>query len=293
MQQQLTANNYPGLLDGIEPSCSFPDMWKNFHEIIDCSLMLRYMKTTAPAMLAGRDRPQRGDEQRQRVARHVRGQNNTGETWGNHVRSAACRAADVAHQPPRLPTWIYNATTNRTARAARSPTTWWRCSAVGRRASGRRRREDRPTGLPTGPTTTSACSTASSVAIAGTITPEMFVDLNEKIGGRDIDLNFVPQRTVADAAALNIVYRTGQLNMLNNVDIPVMDNRGCRSVEVHSCYHSYVTRARILQSRPGATNHVTFFSSPGDTAFETLDRWVAAVKADTSSRAAGGEGRSG
>ena len=39
------------------------------------------------------------------------------------------------------------------------------------------------------------------------ITPEQFVDLNEKVGGLDIDWNWQPQRSEADPAALEIAYR--------------------------------------------------------------------------------------
>jgi hypothetical protein len=54
----------------------------------------------------------------------------------------------------------------------------------------------------------------------GQITPAQFVDLNVKVGGHDIDYNFQPQRTVADPAALTVVYRSGYLNQANNLDVP-------------------------------------------------------------------------
>jgi hypothetical protein len=198
----------------------------------------------------------------------------TGETWGNPTIGCVPAGRGAPAEPPA---WLYNAQTNRTG--TRCTLADYQVAMFGRRPDGFANRPYDNVGVQYG----------LNALQAGIITAEQFVDLNEKIGGRDIDLNFVPQRTVADAPALDIVYRTGQLNTLNNVDIPVLDNRGCRSVEVHSCYHSYVTRARILQSRPGATNHVTFFSSPGTTAFETLDRWVAAVKADPSNRPLAGK----
>ncbi len=50
MQQHLLANAYPGLLDGILPGASFPDMWGVAREANDCSLLLRYFKSTSPAM---------------------------------------------------------------------------------------------------------------------------------------------------------------------------------------------------------------------------------------------------
>ena len=34
--QQSIASAYPGLLDGIQPQCSFPDTFTTFIEIADC-----------------------------------------------------------------------------------------------------------------------------------------------------------------------------------------------------------------------------------------------------------------
>src|SRR5439155_1312541 len=48
--------------------------------------------------------------------------------------------------------------------------------------------------------------------ISGEILPEQFVDLNEKIGGRDIDYNWIPQRTSGDRTASAIAYGTGRVN---------------------------------------------------------------------------------
>lgn len=270
MQQQLLANAYPGLLDGIEPSASFPDIWKNFREIMDCSLLLRYMKETAPELWQDVEVRNAVMDNANELPGTCEAWGITGLTWGDPT--VRCVPAGGRGGAPAMPTpaWVYHPTMNPVG--TRCTLQDYQVAIFGRRSDGFAHRPYDNVGVQYG----------LRALEADIISPEQFVDLNARIGGRDIDLNFVPERTVADAAALDIVYRTGQLNLLNNVDIPVLDNRGCRNTEVHSCYHSYVTRARILESRPGATNHVTFFSAPGTTAFETLDRWVAAVAADTS-----------
>jgi hypothetical protein len=48
---------------------------------------------------------------------------------------------------------------------------------------------------------------------AGQISKAPFLDLNEKIGGLDIDANFVPARMVADDHATRAVYETGKVIM--------------------------------------------------------------------------------
>jgi Tannase-like family of unknown function (DUF6351) len=46
---------------------------------------------------------------------------------------------------------------------------------------------------------------------AGLISEAQFLDLNEKIGGLDIDANFIPERMVADRQATRAAYQTGKV----------------------------------------------------------------------------------
>jgi hypothetical protein len=57
MQQQLLAAAYSGLLDGIEPSASFPDMWMTFREIQHCSLNAALLQGDGAGDVAGRQSP--------------------------------------------------------------------------------------------------------------------------------------------------------------------------------------------------------------------------------------------
>src|SRR5205085_2104697 len=51
----------------------------------------------------------------------------------------------------------------------------------------------------------------------GAISPAQFVDLNDKIGGADIDLNYTHARSDATQPALRNVYRSGGVNETNNL----------------------------------------------------------------------------
>ena len=63
--------------------------------------------------------------------------------------------------------------------------------------------------------------------IDGSITPAQFVDLNQKIGGADIDLNPTTQRSDATEPALASVYRSGGINETNNLTgVAIIDLRG-------------------------------------------------------------------
>jgi hypothetical protein len=62
---------------------------------------------------------------------------------------------------------------------------------------------------------------------AGKISKEQFLDINEKIGGFDIDGNMVVERMVADPIATRAAYRTGRLNQTGGgmSSVPIIDYR--------------------------------------------------------------------
>ncbi len=49
MLQHWIASNYPGLLDGIQPSCSYPDIWTTMQQAEDCHLMDAVFDSRSPA----------------------------------------------------------------------------------------------------------------------------------------------------------------------------------------------------------------------------------------------------
>jgi hypothetical protein len=115
----------------------------------------------------------------------------------------------------------------------------------------------------------------------GEITPEQFVDLNEKVGGIDIDGKFVPQRTAADPAALEIAYQTGRLNDTSGAaDIPEIDDRtGFQGDDTgfHPPFHSFTYRARLDKANGNHDNQVIWLSRPGGTVpsqFDLMREWL-------------------
>ena len=52
IQQQKIASTYPGLLDGLQPACSFPDIWTTALEVGDCHLLQHYFDTKSPQLWA-------------------------------------------------------------------------------------------------------------------------------------------------------------------------------------------------------------------------------------------------
>jgi hypothetical protein len=90
--------------------------------------------------------------------------------------------------------------------------------------------------------------------IAGAITTEEFVTLNEKIGGVDADLNRRAARSTADLAALDIAYRAGIVASGANLGkLPIIDSRGYDEQGIHYIWRSFAERARIDAANGG--NH--------------------------------------
>ena len=90
--------------------------------------------------------------------------------------------------------------------------------------------------------------------LAGAITAEEFVTLNEKIGGFDADSNRGAARTTADRAALDIAYRAGIVSSGANLGkLAIIDSRGYDEQGIHYIWRSFAERARIDAANGG--NH--------------------------------------
>ena len=90
--------------------------------------------------------------------------------------------------------------------------------------------------------------------LAGAITPEEFVTLNEKIGGTDADSNRTAARSAADLPALDIAYRSGIVSSGTNLGkLPIIDSRGYDEQGIHYIWRTFSERARI--DAANASNH--------------------------------------
>jgi hypothetical protein len=127
----------------------------------------------------------------------------------------------------------------------------------------------------------------------GLITPAQFVDLNEKVGGFGIDAEQVPERLAGDDVSIANAYRSGAINEGNNLDqVAIIDHAGPDPGLAHDYVHTWWMRDRLEREQGHLGNFVLWFGpSPlvGDIDWATeamlaMDRWLAAVEADTSSK---------
>jgi hypothetical protein len=95
---------------------------------------------------------------------------------------------------------------------------------------------------------------------SGMIDVEQFLDLNARIGGFDMDGNFVGERTSTDAETLRIAYLSGFILTGGGglSEVPIIDYRsyGDDVVDNHTRYESFITRERLRVATGQAENHV-------------------------------------
>ncbi len=133
---------------------------------------------------------------------------------------------------------------------------------------------------------------------AGSISKGQFLDLNEKIGGLDIDANFTRERTVGDRTSLRLAYESGRI--LNGggglATMPIIDYRAYSDEsngDLHMRFHSFSMRERLTQANGRADNQVMLVESKEHGLWSTdspilrgalqeMDQWLSNLAADKS-----------
>jgi hypothetical protein len=280
IQQYQIADNYPGLIDGLITGRSFMDSpFASSTSSGDSRLLQTYFDKNT-VMLT--------DEQK----RAIGGFANLA-TVSNLSRQRARRFNATEECPQGLaPEQTYDPVAN--PKGARCTLWDHGVAAFGR---------DPKTGFARRPLDNVGIQYGLEALNAGTITKEQFLDLNEKIGGFDIDGNVVAQRMVADPEATRAAYRTGRLGSGGGglASVPIIDFRtyydDLPQGDVHVRFHSFSTRARLEKANGYSDNMVMLLHDRRHGAFETenpslarslaqMDQWLTAIKADTSNDAA-------
>jgi hypothetical protein len=280
--QQWIANAYPGLYDGLIVEASFPDAWTELINTEDCISLLGYWTDPtkwAPGVAWGpaeQSSVESGDVPSSCAAFMVAFKSlftpadETGQIPAGGAYSPMANAAGV-----RGTIWDYSV-----AQLGRRPASAWGFieQSIGM-------------GFANRPLDTVGIQYGLKALSNRQITPAQFVDLNAKVGGHDIDYNPQPQRTIADPAALTVVYRSGYLNQANNMHLPIIDIRGTSNADLHDTFHSWSMRARLDRANGNHDNQVIWdsFTASGFVvdptleaqAFDLMDRWLTAIEADT------------
>ena len=133
---------------------------------------------------------------------------------------------------------------------------------------------------------------------AGVISTSQFLHLNRHIGGFDRDLNHVPQRHRADAEAVKRAIESGRIlsGGAGLAHTPIIDYRDYldnnENGDIHMLVHQFSTRQRLLQANGHADNQIMllggrwgFSEQEPDLGqlFRAMDSWLLAIRADQSS----------
>ena len=238
IQQHLIAQNYPGLLDGIIPIASFPDIISVTSNIVDCALLAHVFASARTPWT---------DEQKTAVSGFATWKT-CAEAW-NRTFSPAIIAPETC-DPVLTKSQVYDATNPKGVRCSIYDNI---INLLGR---------DEETGF--------ARRTLDNVGVqygltafnSGKISADQFLELNEKIGGYDADGKIVGNRTRVNLMALRIAYQTGRVNTGGGslASIPILDLREYLDTtgDIHDSFRSFATRARLTAANHSASNQVIF-----------------------------------
>jgi hypothetical protein len=273
IQQYTIADEYPGIVDGIIPSISFPDPLSTAGPVDDCKLLDQFFAGAGASFTAA---------QRQAIA----GYNDYtsciswDQTFANRATATgSCNAAiPVAARwdPVTNPNGVKcNANEQLVNQFGRDPKTGFVRSTLDN------------TGVQYG----------LAALKSGAITADQFVTLNADMGG--IDFTGAPQagRIAADPKALNAAYAD---DLLTNGDqglrdTPIIDQRDDLDFagfgnDIHTTEWSFAMRQRLIQANGTSANQVIIENQPaGDVVnaanayeLDAMNRWLTAIDADRS-----------
>ena len=273
-QQHQIADDYPGLLDGILPGCSFPEVgFATIQFITDARLLNHYFKDVAP----GRFTP----EAQRQVTGFLRL-----ETMAN-VSVGAGRISPFEFCPSFIPA-------DRRYDPLKNPT-GVRCDVYDHTVNiyGR----DPATGFARRPLDNVGIQYGLAALNDAAITVEQFLDLNEHIGGYDQDAGYVPRRTEGDLEAIRAAYRSGRVTNggLGLRTTPMIDYRAynddAAGGDIHLRYHSFSMRERLRKANGNSDNQIMLVEDQryglyGSVspmllgALRQMDQWLDAIARD-------------
>jgi hypothetical protein len=261
IQQLVITQMYPGLLDGLMPSLTFPD--SSLHTIDSILLTNLWPKLDKSVWTQDKITAVEGF-----TPGTARAWNAAYGRLGVPTNAGGCALADK--------TLVFDPIAN--PKGARCTTQDIRVNFYGR---------DPKTGWARRPTDNVGLQYGLAALNAGTISVDEFLDVNEKVGGTDIDGKVVGERTEGDPIALKGMYESGLKASYNAAlgNVPILmsrvytDNRG----DIHDRQRDFVVRARLERANGRSDNSVIWIASnaaPIGAGLDTMSTWLDAMTAD-------------
>ena len=282
IMQYMIANQYPGILDGIIPMSSLQDTWYLENLITETRLLTHYFTQTAPQLWS---------EQADRLA--VDGHRSEEFSAVINKVFITLSGAGNPRRGTNLPTdQAYDPDTN--PRGARATLQDYQVNYLGTRPDTAWTAPEQAAGhgFAHRPFDNAGVQYGLQALLDNKISAEQFVDLNVKIGSLNIDGELIVDRAMASTEAVQRLNRTGLHNDFANMETTaIIDLRPPETEEgiaTHTQYHTWIVRNALITAHGHADNQVVwmvpgFFDLvPTDAAFDAMDRWLAAIEADTS-----------
>lgn len=245
IQQHLIAHNYPGLLDAITPVRNYPDVISVATDVIDCGLLNNYFATAVnPA-----DWPATRQAKVNGYAVDPRGTTNC-NGWQGFAGNWPGPTDGFDAVVPLASR--YDPVTN--PGGARGTLQDGYVNSLG---------IDPETGFARQPYDNIGVQYGLAALNAGDMTKTEFLDLNEKIGGIDIDGKILPARSEGDLVGIKNAYRHGRVNDAENLTLPIIQYRNYVDFasDIHSFHRSAAMLAR-MQKKNGTTDNVARWTMP-------------------------------
>ena len=125
----------------------------------------------------------------------------------------------------------------------------------------------------------------------GNITVDEFLDLNERIGGLDVDGNYIPARSVANLTGVQIAYRNGVVDSAENLTLPIIDVRNYLDdlANIHTRIRTFAKLDRLQRTNGTIANEVNWLTANVGTipnlarmALIAHNQWLENILADIS-----------
>jgi hypothetical protein len=245
IQQLLLAYNYPGVLDALSPALPFPDAVSIAGGVTDCGLLVHYYSTSHGASLSPA----------QRAAINGHATAGSCELW-DRLFVGGVNPFDGCD--PSIPKdELYDPKTN--PDGARCTLQDINVEVLGR---------DPKTGFARRPLDNVGVEYGLAALNKRVITVDQFLDVNEFVGGYDIDGTIVPERAEADEASIAVAYRTGRVTEAGPLaDVPIVlrnvdtDQLG----DIHTRVHPFSIRDRLQRDGKDDPNLLLWTTPPGGT----------------------------
>ncbi|NED99078.1 DUF6351 family protein [Phytoactinopolyspora halotolerans] len=241
MQQLLISNAYPGILDGVVGEIGYPDertVTVNGH---DCRALTGYWNETSTSWTA---------EERRAVTGYATPNACTGFMFFDGVDYPDRGCADAIPVADR-----WDPETNPSG---------IRCT-ISDLVANVYGRDDNGYGRRVAPDNVGVQYGLQPLN-DGVISVDQFLEMNEAIGGFDVDGVPTQERSAADPAALERAYATGRVNEFSGglEFTPIIEVRPYRDLQgdFHDRYRSWMMRERMLTAQGNAHTHISW-TGPG------------------------------